>query len=406
MRMTKTLFAGSLLLALLASCAGNPKPADQAAPAAPAAPSAPVGPVLLGYAPEGVPTPEQLSKLTHVIAFSLQVNDDGTLVDSSVTKDYPRLVKAAHDAGVKALVSIGGWGRSGGFSAVVASPETRAKFVANVKKFLDDNGFDGFDVDWEYPKPEEMADYATLAEELKAAIGDRLLTSAIGLGHKPSEFDPRFFKAMDLLMIMSYDWGWAPENVPVPEPHAPDSLLKFLDAWDDYAPKSKIVFGIPFYARSNANWGDWLSWADVSERFSPDADANDIGGYNFNGVTSVRRKVSFTISNCYAGLMVWHIGQDMDAKADRSLLNVMRAEFDAARERANCAEVPAAEEAPAPAAPEEAAAEPAPAAEVPAPEVAPAQEAAPAETPAPEAAPATEAPAPEAPAAEAPAAAQ
>ena len=400
MRMTKTLFAGSLLLALLASCAGNPKPADQAAPAAPAAPSAPAGPVLLGYAPEGVPTPEQLSRLTHVIAFSLQVSDDGTLVDSSVTKDYPRLVKAAHDAGVKALVSIGGWGRSGGFSAVVASPETRAKFVANVKKFLDDNGFDGFDIDWEYPKPEEMADYATLAEELKAAIGDRLLTSAIGLGHKPSEFDPRFFKAMDLLMIMSYDWGWAPENVPVPEPHAPDSLLKFLDLWDDYAPKSKIVFGIPFYARSNANWGDWLSWADVSERFSPDADANDIGGYNFNGITSVRRKVSFTISNCYAGLMIWHVGQDLDAKSDRSLLNVMRAEFDAAKERANCADVPAAEEAPA----AEPAQEPAPAAEVPASEVAPAQEAAPAETPAPEAASATEAPAPEAPAAEAPAA--
>ena len=201
MRMTKTLFAGSLLLALLASCAGNPKPADQAAPAPAAAPSAPAGPVLLGYAPEGVPTPEQLSKLTHVIAFSLQVNDDGTLVDSSVTKDYPRLVKAAHDAGVKALVSIGGWGRSGGFSAVVASPETRAKFVANVKKFLDDNGFDGFDVDWEYPKPEEMADYASLMAELKAAMGDRLLTSAIGLGHKPSEFDKRFFDAVDLIML-------------------------------------------------------------------------------------------------------------------------------------------------------------------------------------------------------------
>ena len=405
MRMTKTLFAGSLVSLLLVSCAGNPKPADSAAPApAPAAPD--TGLVLLGYAPEGVPTPEQLSKLTHVVAFSLQVNDDGSLVDTSVTKDYPQLVKAAHAAGVKALVSIGGWGRSGGFSAVVASPETRAKFVANVKKFLDDNGFDGFDVDWEYPKPEEMANYATLAEELKAAIGDRLLTSAIGLGHKPSEFDPRFFKAMDLLMIMSYDWGWAPENVPVPEPHAPDSLLEFLDAWDDYAPKSKLVFGIPFYARSNANWGDWLSWADVSERFAPAPDANEIGGYNFNGITSVRRKVSYTVSNCYRGLMIWHVGQDLDAKSDRSLLNVLRAEFDAAKERANCADVPAAEEAPAPAAPE-AAAEPAPAEEAapaPAPEEAPAPEAVPAAEPAPEAAVPAE-PASETPAAE-PAAAQ
>jgi len=337
----------SVLSALMFSCAGSPKPAPEAAPAAPeatapapeaAAPAAaaPRQALLLGYAPEGVKSVAQLTKLTHVIAFSLETTDDGVLVDTSVTPNYSALVTDAHSVGVKALVSIGGWGRSGGFSSVAADPARRATFVKNVVDFLDANGFDGFDVDWEYPKPEEMADYASLMAELKAAMGDRLLTSAIGLGHKPSEFDKRFFDAVDLIMLMSYDWGWAPENVPMPEPHAPDSLTKFLDMWDDYAPKEKLVFGIPFYARRDANWGDWKSWEQVLAEFAPADSANAAGGYNYNGPESVRRKVDYAIDNCYRGLMIWHVGQDVDATAERSMLATLRDEWDRAVGRSSC----------------------------------------------------------------------
>lgn len=287
--------------------------------------------VLVGYALDTMVPVEQLNKLTHLVVFSIQVNDEGELADSTLTFDYKRNVALAREHRVAPLVSIGGWGRSGGFSAVVADPARRAKFVENIVIFLEEGGFAGVDLDWEYPTPDEMEGYALLAEEIKAAIGpDRWLTSAIGLGHKPTEFNPRFFQAVDLVMLMSYDWGWMPENQPVSEPHAPDSLLNFLVQWSEHAPKSKLVFGIPFYARSNANWGDWKSWAQIAEEASPAEEVNEVDGYNFNGPASARYKVNYTFENCYRGVMIWQLGQDLQANDERAMLGVIRSAFDTA----------------------------------------------------------------------------
>jgi len=291
--------------------------------------------VLVGYALDWMVPAEQLDKLTHLIVFSIQVNDDGELADSTLTPEYKKMVAEARKANVAPLVSIGGWGRSGGFSAVVADPARRAKFVENIIIFLDEGGFAGVDLDWEYPKPEEMENYALLAEEIKSALGpDKWLTSAIGLGHQPAEFSPRFFKAVDLVMLMSYDWGWMPENEPVSEPHAPDSLLNFLTQWEEHTPKSKLVFGIPFYARSNSNWGDWKSWAQIAEESEPADEINEVDGFNFNGPASARHKVSYTLNNCYRGVMIWQLGHDLGADDKRSMLNVIREEW----ERSFCKE--------------------------------------------------------------------
>jgi GH18 family chitinase len=193
------------------------------------------------------------------------------------------------------------------------------------------------DIDYEYPTPQEMPHYAEMLASLKRAIGpNRLLTSAVGLGHHPKEYDPRVFQTVDLFLIMSYDWGWAPENQPMPEHHAPDSLVKYLDSWDDYAPKSKIVFGLPFYARNWANWGDWKSWGDISKTLAPADTANNAGGYNFNGPASVQGKTTFTLENCYRGVMIWHLGQDLPPSDPNSLLGHTRTAWEKSRSTANC----------------------------------------------------------------------
>lgn len=48
-------------------------------------------------------------------------------------------------------VSLGGWSKSGDFTAVCKNAATRAKFVDQVSKFVEYNNFDFIDVDWEYP---------------------------------------------------------------------------------------------------------------------------------------------------------------------------------------------------------------------------------------------------------------
>lgn len=62
-------------------------------------------------------------------------------------------VTALRAKGVKVLIAIGGWNDSAGdkYSRLVNNPSARRKFTAHVVDFIEKNGFDGLDLDWEYP---------------------------------------------------------------------------------------------------------------------------------------------------------------------------------------------------------------------------------------------------------------
>lgn len=51
-------------------------------------------------------------------------------------------------------VAIGGWNDSSGdkYSRLVNDPNSRHKFIARILDFLEKYGFEGLDLDWEYPK--------------------------------------------------------------------------------------------------------------------------------------------------------------------------------------------------------------------------------------------------------------
>ena len=53
---------------------------------------------------------------------------------------------------LKVLLAVGGWKvGSAPFTAMVSGPASRAEFVKTSVKFLRNRGFDGLDLDWEYP---------------------------------------------------------------------------------------------------------------------------------------------------------------------------------------------------------------------------------------------------------------
>jgi chitinase len=90
---------------------------------------------------------------------------------------------------------------------MAASPELRSAFVQNLKAFVDEYQLDGADIDWEYPDPGESSrNFLALITELRAAMPDKLLTTAVvaygdeyGLG-VPAET----FKLFDFINVMTY----------------------------------------------------------------------------------------------------------------------------------------------------------------------------------------------------------
>lgn len=56
--------------------------------------------------------------------------------------------------GVKVSLALGGWNDSAGdkYSKLVNDPAARARFIRNALNFIEQYGFDGLDLDWEYPK--------------------------------------------------------------------------------------------------------------------------------------------------------------------------------------------------------------------------------------------------------------
>ncbi|MCG8700969.1 MAG: glycosyl hydrolase family 18 protein, partial [Bacteroidales bacterium] len=183
----------------------------------------------------------------------------------------PGLLELAHKNDVKVVAAIGGWSMCKHFPEMAADPVKRKRFIDDCVKLIN-TGFDGIDIDWEYPGPYPgmnftgtQADYKnflTLVTEIRAAIGpDKLITAAFSASAaRLKGFDWNALnKVMDYFNFMTYDFngGWsniAGHNSPMNTysgAEAPDvnwtDVLKELNTMG--VPSNKICMGTAFYGR-------------------------------------------------------------------------------------------------------------------------------------------------------------
>jgi len=125
--------------------------------------------------------------VSHLILFSLEPLTDGGIgaldrIPRPEILAQARQAASLHDAYL--MLCFGGNGRSNGFSGMVRSEDTRARFVGELVRLLEEHRFDGVDYNWEYPGYEfgrgylsdsqVKADYdglLALFKETRAALG-------------------------------------------------------------------------------------------------------------------------------------------------------------------------------------------------------------------------------------------
>ena len=164
------------------------------------------------YQPQQIPA----SKLTHLLYSFANVDSNGTvfLTDSyaDTEKHYStdswsepgnnvygcikqlQLLKATN-RNLKVLLSIGGWTYTNTDHAMdkpMATSQGIQRFAASCVELIRDYGFNGVDVDWEYPTDKEQGSaFLALLQEIRRQMDDYANTLVYGddLGH---EMQPRF----------------------------------------------------------------------------------------------------------------------------------------------------------------------------------------------------------------------
>jgi chitinase len=85
---------------------------------------------------------------------------------NSWDEDYYVEFNALKDrkSGLKTYISVGGWDAGGKvFSNMAQFPGTRKAFITSSIVFMERHGFDGIDIDWEYPAAEDRGNNPALS---------------------------------------------------------------------------------------------------------------------------------------------------------------------------------------------------------------------------------------------------
>lgn len=178
-------------------------------------------------------------------------------------------MRARFDDGVKVSIAIGGWGDTAGFSEGSATEASRTSYATALADMLDSLGFDGVDIDWEYPagngadykqnpnsgKTAEIENFPLLLAAIKSAIGDKELSIAVpGLERDmiayTAEQAPAIWEAVDFVNIMAYDLMTRRDNITAHHTSVQGSLKVIEHYLDVLAlPADKATLGFAFYAK-------------------------------------------------------------------------------------------------------------------------------------------------------------
>jgi chitinase len=246
--------------------------------------------VFVGYL-YGEPRNINFHLYTHLYHAFLVADEDGNV---QPRRNVPsrELTGAAHKAGVKVVLSLGGWGWDRQFASIVDKPEAEDRYVKSVIQTVDEFDYDGIDLDWEYPDTaREVVGFERLSRRFRKlldAIGEKkgrqmLLTMAVSSNPGTLKWLGKDFllETMDWINVMTYDFTggrttyaghhsplFASSKQPGGNPRSTELSMKYL-LEERAMPANRLAVGIPLYGRGFAVSEPYASTKDAPKTRVP-----------------------------------------------------------------------------------------------------------------------------------------
>ena len=310
-------------------------------------------PRVVGYYPDwsrGTYTHQaiQYKNITHVAHAFLIPVADGSLSGTSGFA-YAELVQAAHQAGVQVIVVLGGWDQSAGFSPMAADTAARRRFIQNVLNFCVSNGYDGVDLDWEYPaNAADSMNFTSLVREMRSAFSTVNRPLSISLAVPATNWSGRWFNVagmkdwVDWFGIMTYDYygSWTAKAGPNSALYG--NFSTNTEGWIDYSltyytatrgvAAGQLLIGLPFYGwvfNAPTMYGSssgaiqrtyatiagyagqgWTRYWDGEGMVPYMINPSGTQTVSYDDSVSLRLKCEYARAKSTGGVMIWAIGQD------------------------------------------------------------------------------------------------
>jgi chitinase len=238
-------------------------------------------------------------------------------IQGETDADIDRMVQAAHAAGVRVVVSIGG---GGGDQRIIHfyNAGLSATLVSSLDQFMKQHHIDGVDLDIEDPS-NMGAPYLTFTTALTSTFHPegKLVTAAVAK-YLQASMPSAALSQFDLLNIMNYS-----------SYSAAVAALKFY-AFDEKIPTSKLVLGVPFFG-SNDGDSQEESYKTILHSY-PNAWSGDLaaggtldGGQAFHYVGEATMARETQLGKRYGGIMLWDLTDD--APAPHALMQIIERKF-------------------------------------------------------------------------------
>lgn len=200
------------------------------------------------------------------------------------------------------------------------------KLEDNIVAVLNKYDLDGVEFDYEYPLSIVNWKYFNdFLVSMDSKLGNKTL--GIAISDWDMKLDTKAINAVDHFEFMLYDvYDEIGRHSTFETSKKLSNKVSLMGI-----PKSKVDFGLPFYARPTdheAFWYEYKSYSDKLDEKNYYHDDRINKDFWFNTPEIIEEKTTFAITKGFGGVMVWHYNCDLPSSNEKSLFRAIKKAVD------------------------------------------------------------------------------